>query len=340
MLHPDLPERRRIFIGDIHGQYRKLSALLEHLDALYRRDERILIFVGDLIDNQPGTRINHLAVLERVREEVASGQAICLMGNHEFNAVGWAMRHPHSAQPLRPHSPNNRRQHQAFLTDVVEDTPQHDFWIDWFKTLPLFVDYGDIRAIHACWEDKTIARLRPWLDEQNRLKPESWVDAFDQQHPLFRMIEMVLKGPELKLPAGFSFIDKTGVERHHIRVRWWRDDAKTYRQIAQVQPEMVNRIPDIPLAQAGLDRTDIPVVIGHYTLSGEPNTLSDRVVCVDYNAAKADNPLCAWIQEPGPQPAVAGIFVRESAAFRHPAGEYRYSAVPPIFLRRGTAKLR
>ncbi len=114
MLHSGQPARRRIFIGDIHGQYHKLAALLEHLDALYQPDERLLIFVGDLIDNQPGAQIDHLAVLERVRAEVESGQAICLMGNHEFNAVGWALRHPHRAQPLRPHSPNNRRQHQPF----------------------------------------------------------------------------------------------------------------------------------------------------------------------------------------------------------------------------------
>ncbi|VFS58612.1 diadenosine tetraphosphatase [Raoultella planticola] len=99
MLHSGLPERHRIFIGDIHGQYHKLSALLDHLDALYQRDERLLIFVGDLIDNQPGAPIDHLAVLERVRAEVESRRAICLMGNHEFNAVGWSMRHPQSAQP-------------------------------------------------------------------------------------------------------------------------------------------------------------------------------------------------------------------------------------------------
>lgn len=135
------------------------------------------------------------------------------------------------------------------------------------------------------------------------------------------MIETVLKGPELKLPAGFSFVDKTGVERRHIRVRWWRDDAKTYRQIAQVQAEMVSRIPDIPLEQTLPGTTDVPVVIGHYTLSGEPHSLSERVICVDYNAAKADNPLYAWIQEPGPRRAVTGTFVcKPTASCRHPAG--------------------
>ncbi|NYY80383.1 hypothetical protein DMH27_08920 [Raoultella planticola] len=63
------------------------------------------------------------------------------------------------------------------------------------------------------------------------------------------------------------------------------------------------------------------MVIGHYTLSGEPHSLSERVVCVDYNAAKADNPLYARIQEPGPRRAVTGTFVcKPNASCRHPAG--------------------
>lgn len=84
---------------------------------------------------------------------------------------------------------------------------------------------------------------------------------------------------------------------------------------------MIGRIPDIPLEQTHLDTTDVPVVIGHYTLSGEPCSLSERVVCVDYNAAKADNPLYAWIQEPGSRRAITGTFVRQPTILsRHPAG--------------------
>ncbi len=102
---------------------------------------------------------------------------------------------------------------------------------------------------------------------------------------------------------------------------------------------MVSRIPDIPLEQT-LGTTDVPVVIGHYTLSGEPHSLSERVVCVDYNAAKADNPLYARIQEPGPRRAVTGTFVSSpmppAATLPASAGIQRF----PIFLRRGMAKLR
>ena len=35
------------------------------------------------------------------------------MGNHEFNAVGWALRHQKTGQPLR-HTENNRKQHPGF----------------------------------------------------------------------------------------------------------------------------------------------------------------------------------------------------------------------------------
>ncbi|SUQ57291.1 diadenosine tetraphosphatase [Raoultella terrigena] len=300
---------RKIFIGDIHGQYGKLSALLAHLRSREERDRSLLIFVGDLIDNQPGSHIDHPSVLEQVRGEVAAGRAICLMGNHEFNAVGWLMRHPQTAQPLRPHTANNRRQHQAFLNDVTEDSAQHLLWVEWFKTLPLFVDFGDIRAVHACWDERAIARLRPWLDEENRLKPESWVHAFDKQHVLFHLLETILKGPELALPAGYSFEDKTRIERRHIRIRWWLNEATTYRQIAQVQPEMVSSIPDIALEKSAYVLPEVPVVVGHYTLSGEPAALSERVVCVDYNAAKASHPLRAWIYDAGETEVTNGRFV-------------------------------
>lgn len=291
MPHSQRLTSKKIFIGDIHGQSGKLAALMTYLDP---HDDAMLIFLGDLIDNQPGTHIDHLAVLSQVKAMVDSGRAICLMGNHEFNAVGWAMRHPVSGLPLRPHTANNNRQHRAFLDDVTENSQPHAAWIDWFKTLPLFIDFGDIRAIHACWDQGALAQLRPWLDEENRLKPESWQFAFDKQHELYGLLETVLKGPEMTLPEGYSFLDKTGIERRNIRVRWWLEGATTWRQLAQVQPEVADCIPDIPLTRAYPALTGTPVVVGHYTLAGEPAVLSQSVICVDYNAAKAQHPLIAW----------------------------------------------
>ena len=288
------------FIGDVHGHHAKLCALLEHLDFIPSEpdsaaDRSKLVFLGDLIDNGPAQAVDHQATLNMVRGLCEQGLAYCLLGNHEFNAVGWTLTDPDTGWPLRRHSENNRKQHQRFLDEVVEGSAVHQAWIDWFKGLPLFHDFGHVRAIHACWQDDAISQIRPYLNEDNSLKAEHWPDAFNKQHELYQLCETLLKGPELALPQGHSFFDKTGVERHHIRVKWWREEANTYREIAQVQPEMMSRIPAIALG--GLQSNpviEVPVVIGHYTLAGLPAPLSDKVVCVDYNAASPQGELVAY----------------------------------------------
>ncbi|WP_286993381.1 hypothetical protein [Shewanella sp.] len=105
----------------------------------------------------------------------------------------------------------------------------------------------------------------------------------------------MLKGPELALPQGYSFQDKTGTERYRVRIKWWSEEAKTYRDIAQVQPNMVNSITPIPLADEHCNPIiETPVVIDHYALAGLPAPLSGKVVCVDYNAASAQGELIAY----------------------------------------------
>lgn len=298
-----------IFIGDVHGQYGKLCALLEHLDFLPAELDSAaarsqLVFLGDLIDNRPTQVSDHHETLALVKAWCDQGLAYCLLGNHEFNAVGWALKHPKTGAPLRRHSDNNRKQHQQFLDEVGEGSLQYQAWIDWFMRLPLFYDFGHVRAIHACWQDNAIHKIQPYLNEDNSLKIEHWPDAFDERHELYQLCETLLKGPELALPEGYHFVDKTGTERHHVRVKWWQEQSKTYRDIAQVQPDMVTCIPSVPLrAVQPHPAIEIPVVIGHYTLAGLPAPLSDKVVCVDYNAASESGELvayCWWQDEDEP----------------------------------------
>ncbi|MEL4470493.1 ADP-ribosylglycohydrolase family protein [Shewanella algae] len=291
--------QRYLFIGDVHGQLQKLEALLDEQGANEEDDDTFYVFVGDLIDNRPNSDVQQLGTLARVKALVDSGRAECLMGNHELNAIGWVLRHPTTGEPLRTHSPNNLKQHQAFLTEVDENSAEHLDWIEWFKQRPLFADYGDIRAIHACWDDEAIKALRPFLNADNSLKQEYWPQAFDREHQLYQLLEVLLKGPELALPEGHSFRDKTGQERKHIRVRWWLKNAATYRQLAQVPVDAEASVPELFLPHTHRPTvSDVPVVIGHYTLSGVPSTLSDNVVCVDFNAAKGENPLVGyeWIK--------------------------------------------
>lgn len=67
--------------------------------ACFRHPERQMIFVGDFIDRGPQQR----EVLRIARSMCDAGAARAVMGNHEFNAIGWAAQDNDGAS-LRSHS--------------------------------------------------------------------------------------------------------------------------------------------------------------------------------------------------------------------------------------------
>ena len=84
----------------------------------YSHPDRRAVFVGDLVDRRP----DQLRVLELVKLMVDSGSAHIVMGNHEFNAIGYATEDPRSAGAyLRERSDKNTGQHREFL-DQLTDT--------------------------------------------------------------------------------------------------------------------------------------------------------------------------------------------------------------------------
>ena len=148
-------------IGDVHGQYDKLVGLLRHLGyhdtgGCWRHPVRTAVFVGDLIDRGP----RQSATLDLVRRMVDAGAARCILGNHEFNAIAWATPDPdRPGEHLRRHTPTNCHQHEAFLREV-EETSRYGDIIAWFKTLPLWLDLGEVRIVHACWHQASMDRLQ------------------------------------------------------------------------------------------------------------------------------------------------------------------------------------
>ncbi|MEZ8946221.1 metallophosphoesterase [Vibrio sp. 10N.222.54.B12] len=285
-----------LFIGDVHGQVEKLDELLSHY--CWQEGDAKLIFVGDLIDNSLESGAEHLALLNKVKQWVDDGHALCLLGNHEFNAIGWLLTDDKRNFCRDRTKPGNIKQHQLFIKQVGEDSAEHKKWVEWFKQLPLFLNFGDMTAIHACWHDQSIQRLRPYLNDDNSLKEEHWYDAFNTEHELYQLIEILLKGPEVTLPKGSSFLDKNGIERSQIRVAWWKNvySVDNYQDLAVVSKEQRERIPTIKLAKGAKKYNQaplVPVVIGHYTLEPTlfPQVLSSKVICVDFNAAKNEYPL-------------------------------------------------
>ncbi|WP_422474559.1 metallophosphoesterase [Endozoicomonas sp. ALB032] len=283
-------------IADIHGQAEELEALLQKMgykrtDGVFTHSERKAVFLGDFIDR--GTQEQR--TIEICRSMVASGAALAVMGNHEFNAICYATPDPSKeGEYLRSHAkPGNQKAHQAFLDEFPLGSPQHREVIEWFKTLPVFLDLGDIRLVHACWHQESLELAKPWLDDRNCLLPEAYALASNKTHSLYTAIEYLLKGVEIDLPDGTSFKDKDGKERIATRIRWWDKKAKTLADVA-IGPGL-GSLPEVPVETGRFHYHDsVPVFIGHYWLSGLPQKLTDYVACVDYSVAKKGGRLAAY----------------------------------------------
>ena len=117
----DLLKMKYDIIGDVHGDYDKLIKLLEKLEykrsnGSWDKDGHKAIFVGDLIDRGP----RQIDTVTLVRKMVENGSALCILGNHEFNAIAWLTPDPNNPNGfLRAHDkPGNKMQHKAFLDEV------------------------------------------------------------------------------------------------------------------------------------------------------------------------------------------------------------------------------
>jgi len=295
-------------IGDIHGQYDKLIDLLNHLgyaevNGVWSHSTHNAIFVGDLIDNtHVESGISHIKIVRLLKAMVEAGSALCVMGNHEFNAIAWLTPDPENKEVyLRSHTnDNNRHQHKNFLAEVGENSPLHHEIIEWFKTLPLWLDLpAGIRVIHAAWIEEYQAVLKPYLTENNCLTDELVIRASRKGSAEFVALEALCKGLEIKLPENHGFNDKHGARRTDIRIRWWSNGANsTYRAAALVPEDARHSIPDLPIEQRDprvKAYTGVPVFFGHYWFSGQPKPEADNIACVDYSAGKSgDSPLVAY----------------------------------------------
>lgn len=300
-------------IGDVHGQANALRRLLgklgyEQKTGSWRHpDGRKAVFLGDFVDIGPG----QVDVITIVRHMIDAGDALAVMGNHELNALAWFLPDPRNCgEFLRPHfsepwGAKNRHQHSAFLAEVEANPSLHGEIISWLFTLPLWLELPEIRVVHACWHPEHIEYLRSALGEAGLLTPEVMPDVTpppDEESNLAQVglslhlcVETLTKGPEIALPSGTSFLDKYGIRRKQMRMRWWDSQAVTYRSAGMVDDALKSQLADlaIPAAERITPVTDKPIFIGHYWLTGPPAPLSDHVVCVDYSAGRGDR-LCAY----------------------------------------------
>ena len=278
-------------IGDIHGHADELTELLHKLgyaehSGVFRHPSRQVLFCGDFIDRGP--RIKD--VLHICRAMCENGAAQAVMGNHELNALAYHTPHPgRPGEFLRVHSNKNHKQHRTTLEQL--DTAEMASALQWFRSLPVSIDTGDLRVVHACWDDRDFQNLAGAADEHGYMTDEYLLHAATPGDPVFRSIERVLKGPEMYLPEGCTMTDKEGHQRSASRIRWFESPAghncATYSLPSSADPALT-AFPVPPNARAApYHPAEPPVLIGHYWLADPvPKPLTVNVACVDYSVAK------------------------------------------------------
>jgi Calcineurin-like phosphoesterase len=273
-------------VGDIHGHSDPLLRLLDKLEygmvgGIFRHSERKMIFVGDFIDRGPQQR----DVLRIARSMCESGAAIAVMGNHEFNAIGWAAQNEDGGF-LRNHSEKNARQHAKFLHQIEEDSADHQNALRWFRSLPLWLELPDLRVVHAYWHEPSRAALMPFMDEDGRFTEAGVLESYRRGSDAHAAIEILLKGPEQHLPEGIHFFDKDGHKREEVRLRWWDQNATTFRKAALGLEGREDELPDSKLPRDFRYHESTPVFFGHYWLQGSPTITAPNAACLDFSVAK------------------------------------------------------
>jgi Calcineurin-like phosphoesterase len=288
-------------IGDVHGHADALTGLLHSMgyrerSGAWRHPARQAVFVGDLIDRGP----QQLETIAIVRRMVDRGTAHVVLGNHEFNAIAYAT--PTDGGHLRSRSRKHRKQHAAFIAAVGEDSSLHRELVDWFMTIPLWLELDGLRVVHACWSEPDLEYLRTRSSDTNTLDPDLVADASTGDHPAFDAIEAVLKGPEVRIPDGITFHDKGSHTRTNVRLTWWNESATNWRdllppgtRILDADGIPIEALPDRPIPDHLLRHYtgDVPVIFGHYWFEGPLVLTNPLALCVDYSAG-AGGPLAAY----------------------------------------------
>ena len=273
-------------IGDVHGHADELEVLLQKLgyqlqSGIYHPPKgRQAVFLGDFIDRGPKIR----KTLHIVKNMCDQGNAFAIMGNHEFNAVCFHTPTTDKGGFYRKHGFKEIKQHYETLEQFSKFPEEWDVFLDWFKKLPLYLEFENFRVVHACWDDKHIK----WLNENNYdgLTTDFLSRATDENREEYHLVDETLKGIEVDLPDGGSFNDKDGNNRTKCRLKWWhpKNKREKYKDALLLCPGKIENQPFIKVCHSY--DSDKPVFFGHYWFDGDPIIDDEqKCICLDYSVA-------------------------------------------------------
>jgi len=293
--HTDFREgsiREYHIIGDIHGHADELEALLDKLgyssDGRKFPKRKQIIFLGDFIDRGRQNR----RVIEIVKTLVRTNLAFAVMGNHEYNAICYNTRSRQNDKKfLRKHSEKNKGQHQEFLNEFP-DKEERNRILHWCQRLPIFIDVGHFRVIHACWDQAEIDFVKA---KYGNFLTDDFLHKSVQKNSIeYHAIEKLLKGPEFKLAPGLKFNDNEGNPRKNVRLKWWAEQLNTLKDAAILPTGALHDHLQDPLSAypdakniSPYPEKDPPVLFGHYLSLPEREKITANTACLDFLDYKA-----------------------------------------------------
>ena len=272
-------------IGDVHGYATLLKKLLTQLgyqktDDGYKHAERKAIFVGDFVNRGPEIR----KTIRIIRKMVENGNAFAILGNHEIYAITYYLKEKDGSLVVKTKNKNFLALHKT-ISEFVGFAEEWKDHLNWMLDLPLYLDLGKIRIVHACWSEEAIS----WLTGAEKLG-KSRRDIFKKVHKkpkskTARNILLLTKGVDFKMPGNLKIISNKGISPRSFRLRWWENpEGKTFEEMSFESkfslPEYEIPRHVAPVLESYIE-TLPPVFFGHYCRHEGPYIIKPNICCVD-----------------------------------------------------------
>jgi len=272
-------------IGDVHGQASLLKKLLLKLgyvktNGSYSHPTHKAIFVGDFINR--GSEIRK--TIRIIKAMVEKGDAFAILGNHEINAIIYHLKDRNGLSLVKQPS----KYFLSLFKTLNEYSAGSLEWkenLRWMRTLPLYLDFGDIRIVHACWSEQAI-EVAQSIYKEGRIRKKNFRKIHKKTNlEIAKSVWLLTKGVHLKMPGDLKIVSNKGVAPRTIRIRWWEEpQGKTFRYLSF---ESKFNLPEYTVPQEILPQTfpypdDAPIVFfGHYCRGKGPFIIKHNVCCVD-----------------------------------------------------------
>lgn len=273
-------------IGDVHGYASLLKKLLLEMgykktESGYSHPTRKAIFVGDFINRGPEIR----KTIRIIRKMEESGNARVILGNHEINAIIFYLKDKNGMPLVKSTQKNFLSLYKTVNQFPAEKSEEWKSHRKWMRELPLFLDLGDIRIVHACWSDQSVKTLEQ-AETEGKSRKNIFRNFYSKpKSKISQSVSTLTKGIDFKMPPNMKIVNNKGVSSRSFRMRWWEEtEGKTFEDISF---ESKFKMPqyDIP-RQLVPEHAPYPdsapiVFFGHYCRFNGPFIVKPNICCVD-----------------------------------------------------------